>query len=939
MAENAKTLEIAGLDERIRNLRIQLKAASGTTPEARTLTAQIQTTLDGLCAERDRLASALDHPESAVEIPSAGLSRTEPSGPTEPGPSSAPQKDDLKGIACEVTGKAEAPKLRATEATSQDASLVFLDDFFGEARRTLYALKKPGAPIAKTFDAPDKDGQRKFISGWNSRGYDIYFSPNPLKRAPVNKAGKVDVAEARWLWIDLDPRAKEPLAQERSKMLALLTDKLPKGMPCPNRVIDSGRGYWGFWKLATPQPVDGPGPLTAAVESYGIGIERAFGDRFADGCRNIDRIARLPGTVNHKTGGTAMVLAEYSYNEPHAIDSFPCASTKAAEPEEGAASDGPTEGASVNVTLACEYQDITETDDRLARLEPKWISLMKFGVSSAEGKHFDNDRSRAEFDFVCQCIRVGIDDNTIASILMKKEWHIGDSVRDQPNIDRSLKRVIERAHEFAIDPDLERMNREHHVVNMDGKTRVVSWKPNAVYRDRKDPIYSTFEDFEKLHSNRHKVFTVKDPETGEIKQKRQALGTWWLRQKGRKQYNGGMEYMPHVNADERDGILNLFQGFTVRPIPGNKHDGYLDHLRMNICSGNEDWYNYLIRWMARAVQLPELRGEVGVVFIGKKGVGKTFAVEEFGNIFGQHFLTVINPDHFAGKFNFHLQRCSVILADECFFAGDKKHEQIIKGLITGTTLFIEPKGLNAYQAVNYLHVFMCTNNDWAVPASEDERRWFCLEVAETHRADFAYFKKIRADMEAGGRANLLHFLLNLDLSDFEVRRVPVTDALKKQQARSRRGVDALVEKVCNDGRVPCADWRWANLSITTGYEERKGFDWFIDNHRDTSIRNLGADRVKDRLRKEWNCITGSSTRRWRSKDQRVSGVQWPPLPELRQLFVQRHGPQVWLDDVVTDWEAPNDGQPKAQAADAGTPNGRPGAWDVLGDEEQAEIPF
>jgi len=124
------------------------------------------------------------------------------------------------------------------------------------------------------------------------------------------KATKNDVAEARHLWIDLDPRGDEPLEAERAAMLQLLTTEWPQGIPRPNRVIDSGRGYWGFWKLPTPQPVDGrrnnaTGPLTEAVECYGRGIEQAFGDRFADGCRNIDRIARLPGTINHKTGELA----------------------------------------------------------------------------------------------------------------------------------------------------------------------------------------------------------------------------------------------------------------------------------------------------------------------------------------------------------------------------------------------------------------------------------------------------------------------------------------------------------------------------------------------------------------------------------------------------------------------------------------------------------
>src|SRR4029077_16274936 len=134
---------------------------------------------------------------------------------------------------------------------------------------------------------------------------------------PVNgtlhkKASKDDVAEARYLWVDLDPRSGEPLEAERKAILAQLTTNLPEGVPPPNRVIDSGRGYWGRWKLATPQPVDSCHNIEA-VECHGRGIEQAFGNRFADGCHNIDRIARLPGTINTKTGRIARVLHEFSH--------------------------------------------------------------------------------------------------------------------------------------------------------------------------------------------------------------------------------------------------------------------------------------------------------------------------------------------------------------------------------------------------------------------------------------------------------------------------------------------------------------------------------------------------------------------------------------------------------------------------------------------------
>ena len=48
---------------------------------------------------------------------------------------------------------------------------------------------------------------------------------------------------------------------------------------------------------------------------------------------------------------------------------------------------------------------------------------------------------------------------------------------------------------------------------------------------------------------------------------------------------------------------------------------------------NQILYDYLLRWMARAVQQPALPGEVAVVLRGGRGVGKGMFVKEFGYLF------------------------------------------------------------------------------------------------------------------------------------------------------------------------------------------------------------------------------------------------------------------------------------------------------------------
>jgi hypothetical protein len=121
-------------------------------------------------------------------------------------------------------------------------------------------------------------------------------------------------------------------------------------------------------------------------------------------------------------------------------------------------------------------------------------------------------------------------------------------------------------------------------------------------------------------------------------------------------------------------------------------DFYLGHLAENICSGNEDHAEYLLNWMAYAAQYPDRAGEVAVVLRGKEGVGKGVFAKQFGRLFGSHFRHVVQAKHLTGNFNSHLQQCSVLYADESFFAGDRAHESVLKALITEETIMIEPKG-------------------------------------------------------------------------------------------------------------------------------------------------------------------------------------------------------------------------------------------------------
>jgi hypothetical protein len=286
-------------------------------------------------------------------------------------------------------------------------------------------------------------------------------------------------------------------------------------------------------------------------------------------------------------------------------------------------------------------------------------------------------------------------------------------------------------------------------------------------------------------------------------------------------------------------------------------------------------------------------GEVAVVLRGAEGVGKGMLATQFGRLFGAHFRHITQAKHLVGNFNAHLQQCSVLFADEAFFAGDRAHEGILKALITEDTLLIEPKGIDPFVVRNCLHLILSSNNDWVIPAGADARRFFVLDVTSTRMRDFSYFAEIAAEMDNGGREALLDLLMRRDLSKFNIRSVPQTAALASQKAYSRRGIDRLVEILAHDGILPCTDGSDPSITITTGEDKGEGF-YPAARKLSPDLKHLSSKIIAVSLQKDWGCI------RWKSGYQR--GMRFPPLADLRDRFDKRHGKREWpIEPGPAEW--------------------------------------
>src|ERR1700730_18516998 len=128
--------------------------------------------------------------------------------------------------------------------------------------------------------------------------------------------------------------------------------------------------------------------------------------------------------------------------------------------------------------------------------------------------------------------------------------------------------------------------------------------------------------------------------------------------------------------------------------------------------------------------------------------------------------------------------CLLLQADEAMWAGDKAAEGRLKGLITSRIQMIESKGIDPIRMENRVRVIMTSNEDWVVPATGYERRFFFLDVGSLCERNNQYFAELDDELDNGGREKFLHDLLSFDLSQFDIWQIPTTRALLDQKLRS-----------------------------------------------------------------------------------------------------------------------------------------------------------
>lgn len=227
------------------------------------------------------------------------------------------------------------------------------------------------------------------------------------------------------------------------------------------------------------------------------------------------------------------------------------------------------------------------------------------------------------------------------------------------------------------------------------------------------------------------------------------------------------------------------------------------HLLHVICNGNQDHFYYLLAWMAQIIQKPERKSGVCVVLKSEaRGTGKSTVSVLMEKLLGQYAMRIQDSKHLLGAFNSHLANKLFVTIEEAFWSGSPKDAGKFRTLITDSTMTIEAKGKDAIEVDSYHRFLMCTNNEWAVPAHQQERRFFVLEVSDCKQQNKEYFRELYADIEEPETiGQLFSFLQHYDISPFNLHKAPMTEALQAQIMESLPSEAEWFRTVLDEGML------------------------------------------------------------------------------------------------------------------------------------------
>jgi hypothetical protein len=263
----------------------------------------------------------------------------------------------------------------------------------------------------------------------------------------------------------------------------------------------------------------------------------------------------------------------------------------------------------------------------------------------------------------------------------------------------------------------------------------------------------------------------------------------------------------------RNGLkfVNTWRDPKIPATPGDPAP-YLEHIKKIFPLG-DDALIYLC-FVAACVQNLGVKAAWSLFIQGVPGNGKSFLTKVMTYCLGEEYVHSASATNLDNHFNGYLYRKLLICVEEVKTTeGNAQLWEKLKTMITETRQEIEMKGVDQITREVCFNLIFNSNHKDGLRKTADDRRICPLFCAQQTAEDLlrdgmdeAYFIRLWDWYDAGGAANILHFLRTFEIPDKlnfakGARRAPKTTATEEAITAGLGSVEQDILEAISAGRV------------------------------------------------------------------------------------------------------------------------------------------
>lgn len=675
----------------------------------------------------------------------------------------------------------------------KDAILAFIA---GTIQKNIHLVSiVPDGPITGHWFGDDAQAAADWVSAANSRGANCHWTVNVCRPGVNKKPEKSDIVATRFLHLDIDP-SKDGSAFDKEAIAQSLSD----APAAPTVVLGSGGGLQAFWQH------DG-GAEPSQIEA----LNRALEDRFGgDPVANIDRVMRLPGTVNwpdakKRARGRVPALAQIiqpDTGEVYSVEALARAYPPIAAP-------APAARGAVEIDWG-GVLPITADDLGLGITD---------GLRVLINKPDGVDRSKDTLRFACEALRRGLSPEQIAGVLTCSanavSAHCLDPDKDERATQRAALRAIQKAWVetaamrsfIAPTADAEEdgedsppRSRWWTLDHMLQKCVFITEGSRVALIDRPRSALA-WADFKNWTAASTMLVSAKG-RGGSDRLVQSQVSDQWLKNPERKAVET-LTFNPagstFTENPEGKPALNTWNGFPEHNPPSDwaeRAQPFVKHVEWLFGPDAAAFQD----WLAHLAQRPGKLPTFGFLHIAPaQGLGRGWISEVLEKVFGGRH--VVKGFDLVGAlksgFNGELGGKLLAVVDEIDAGGAQwSIAQSLKKIVTETTRTVNAKYGRITQEHNACRWLIFSNSETALPLESSDRR-FHVSRCDDPPKGAAYYERLYA-LRDDPRfvASVAEFLRRRDVSKFRPGETPpMTSAKRGLVERMRSDNESLLHDI------------------------------------------------------------------------------------------------------------------------------------------------